>query len=464
VVPVLGGEPRLWLPNSAALVWMGKSRLLFSELKDGKLHMGVVTSEESRAGERDLYMPPHERGMVHRSYPSPDGRSILLVEMDERGGFVPCRLIPADGNSEGKRVGPPSAECTFAGWSPDGQWMYLSSDAGGVFHIWRQRYPDGQPEQVTSGPTEEEGIAMAPDGRSLVTAVGTRQSSVWVHDGRGDRQISLEGQASHPRFTPDGTKLSYCIRKGTSSELWVAALDSNHTEPLLPGFPIGALTGGAAWNGGYDISPDGRQVVFFSPDRGGKLRLWVTPFDRSSPPRQIPGVEGEEPVFGPGGEIFFRKVEGKTAFLDSVREDGSGMRRASEAAIVDVFSAYPNRKWLLVGVASEGEVVFPASGGALLSTHILPPNWLCWTGDGKYVFVSAANQSGTRTYVLPLAPGQPLPASIVSAKDALSEAALAKMPGVRIIPVGNTVPGPTADVYAYTRETVQRNLYRIPLP
>jgi len=29
----------------------------------------------------------------------------------------------------------------------------------------------GGPEQVTPGPTEEEGIAMAPDGRSFVTAV-----------------------------------------------------------------------------------------------------------------------------------------------------------------------------------------------------------------------------------------------------------------------------------------------------
>jgi hypothetical protein len=41
---------------------------------------------------------------------------------------------------------------------------------------------------------------------------------------------------------------------------------------------------------------------------------------------------------------------------------------------------------------------------------------------------------------------------------------LAKLPGVRIIPIANVVPGPTADIYAYTRETVQRNLYRIPLP
>src|SRR6185369_11418122 len=46
VVPVLGGEPRLWLPNASGLVWLDKSRLLFSEIKKG-LHMAIVTSEES---------------------------------------------------------------------------------------------------------------------------------------------------------------------------------------------------------------------------------------------------------------------------------------------------------------------------------------------------------------------------------------------------------------------------------
>src|SRR4051794_1203822 len=45
VVLVLGGEPRLWLPNASGLVWMDKSHLLFSEIKDKALHMGLVTAE-----------------------------------------------------------------------------------------------------------------------------------------------------------------------------------------------------------------------------------------------------------------------------------------------------------------------------------------------------------------------------------------------------------------------------------
>jgi eukaryotic-like serine/threonine-protein kinase len=459
-VPVLGGEPRKWLPNASGLVWIDKSKLLFSEVKEG-IHMAIVTAEESRAGSRDLYMPPHERGMAHRSYPSPDRKWMLLVEMNETGAFVPCRLLPLDGSSAGRPVGPPGAACTFAAWSPDGDWMYFSSNAGGVFHTWRQHFPDGPTEQITSGPTEEAGIAMAPDGRSFITAVGTRQSSIWLHDSHGDRQISLEGYSFQPKFTPDGKRLCYLVAAGAASELRVADLDSGRSEPLLPGFAlVGDNAPGAGHHHPYDISPDGLDVVVASRDQSGKSRLWLAPLDRRSPPRQIPNVEGEQPRFGTTGEIFFRRVEGTSAFLYRVRADGAGLRKASDRPIIELFGVSPDHKSLVLGWSPEGEVIFPIAGGAPLLTHAIPPVGFRWSGDGKHLFVYG--RGAVKTYVLPLPPGRVWPESIV-AKDFPSDE-LAKLPGVRIIPQGDVVPGPTADVYAFTRATVQRNLYRIPVP
>ena len=122
-----------YLANAAGLVWRDKRRLLFSEIKGKGLHMAIVEAEESRAGARDVYVPASERGMAHRSYPSPDGRWVLVVEMD--GPWLPCRLVPMDGSSAGQRVGPPGAACTSAAWSPDGKWMYFSSSSGGAFHV-----------------------------------------------------------------------------------------------------------------------------------------------------------------------------------------------------------------------------------------------------------------------------------------------------------------------------------------
>jgi hypothetical protein len=50
--------------------------------------------------------------------------------------------------------------------------MYFTANPGGVNHIWRQRFPDGQPEQITGGPTEEEGMAMAR--QTAATCASTR--------------------------------------------------------------------------------------------------------------------------------------------------------------------------------------------------------------------------------------------------------------------------------------------------
>jgi len=43
-----------------------------------------------------------------------------------------------------------------------------------------------------------------------------------------------------------------------------------------------------------------------------------------------------------------------------------------------------------------------------------------------------------------------------------TQAEIAKVPGVRVID-GFAAPGPKGDVYAYSRETDQRNLFRIPI-
>src|SRR6185437_6587145 len=85
VVPVLGGEPHLMLPNASSLTWIEKgNRLLFSEIKEG-LHMAVVTSDQARGHSRDVYIPPGDRSMAHHAYLSPDGRWVLVVEMGRDG-------------------------------------------------------------------------------------------------------------------------------------------------------------------------------------------------------------------------------------------------------------------------------------------------------------------------------------------------------------------------------------------
>jgi WD40 repeat protein len=473
VVPVLGGEPRRWLPNASGLVWMDKGRVLFSEIKEGKgTYMGIVAAQESRLGARDVYLPPRESGMAHRSYPSPDGKWALVVEMDP-APWIPCRLVPMDGSSMGRQIGPPSAGCTFASWSPDGKWMYVNSSAGGLFHVWRQRFPDGVLEQITSGPTEQEGIAMAPDGKSFITSVGLRQRSVWVHDGNGERQVSLEGYAYQPKFTPDGTRLCYRILKGADpssdpSELWVADLESGRSENLLPGIDI------IGNHLAYDISPDGRQVVVASRDRQGKPSLWLAAIDRRSPPHKIPDVEGDEPVFGPSGEIFFRGGGSPGYFAYRVGTDGTKLEKAAGVPITHIVAMSPDFQWLAVSVlarelaTTEALYAIPLAGGPPARIYAADAR-VKWHRDSRVVVLTVGRPTErgssavpARSYIIPLTPGRTLPE--LPAQGLQTEADIAKIPGVRLIESPDATPGPAPDVYAFSRETVQRNLYRVPVP
>jgi eukaryotic-like serine/threonine-protein kinase len=397
IVPVLGGKPQLWLPNASSLVWMAPQRLLFSEIKIGE-QMGIVAASESRADARDIYVPSDARGMAHHSYPSPDGQWILVVEM-KNGEWLPCRVVPSSGNSAGNRVGPAGAPCTNAAWSPDGKWIYLTVHTEDSYHVWREHFPEGTPEQITSGPTEEEGIALAPDGRSFITSIGLRQRIVSIHNATGDRQVSLEGYAYLPTFSPEGDKLYYRILKGGASpflgasELWTADLDSGRNEPLFPGF---AVTG-------YHLSDDGRRIVFSALDSGGKSQLWLASTDRRTPPLQIPNAEGDMPNFGPPGELLFHAYEGSSTFAFRIREDGTGRRKLASEQISQMHDVSPDRHWVIAQAVIPGDKsdvathAFPIGGGP----PILIFGESCtmrWPRGGKFVYLSIPRECSPRQH------------------------------------------------------------------
>jgi Tol biopolymer transport system component len=470
-IPASGGDPRLWWTNAGGLVWFGKHQALFSEIKNHDVHMAIVTADEKRASAHDVYLPSDVRAMAHRSYPSPDGRSVLLVEMDSKAVWLPCRLVPMDGSSPGRPVGPQGAGCTFAAWSPDGKWMYMSSSVGGTFHTWRQRFPDGQPEQITSGPTEEEGIAMAPDGRSFITAVALRQSALWLQDSGDERQVSSEGYSYDPKFAAGGKKLCYRVLKGNSpwtdpSELRVLDIDSGRSEPLLPGISV---IGGQGLV--YDVSPDGREIVAGALDREGKPRLWLASIDRSSPPHQIPNVQGEQPLFEKSGAILLRTGN----VLHRVGRDGSGLQRAMEEPTLYRGTLSPDGRWLPVrlmgpsGYFTELYSLATSINQSSAPIQTAPAGavdfYMKWTPDAKGIFLSVATSVSSdrgRTYAVPLPPGKMLPA--IPAEGFRTEAQIAALPGARRIESFDLTPGPSPGMYAFARETLLRNLYRIPIP
>jgi serine/threonine protein kinase len=473
LVPVAGRTPRLWLANASGLMWVGDRHVLFSEITTG-LHMKVVSADDRREMIRDVYSPESPQGMAHRSSPSPDGAWVLIAEM-VRPVWQRCRLVAMNGRTS-RRVGP-EGQCTSAAWSPDGAWMYFSSNTSGSFHIWRQRFPDGTPEQISFGPGEEEGVAVSPDGRSLLTSIGLRQSSIWVRDASGEREVSPEGYAFIPAIPNSGMsqpfaangRLLYLVRQGAvrfagpgerAGELWQTDLHTSQSAPLFPGVRVS----------GFDVSRDGRQIVFAALDGRGTSHIWLGRTDRSAEPRQLSTLEADSPHFGAGGSVYYRSSEGGTSFIYRMSAGGDS-QKAVARPVVFFLSVSPDDAWLVARVeaapgadSTQENLAFPTTPGA-------PPVRLCpmecevdWTPNGKSLVVRLAATGSpfvARTFIVPLRPGETLPH--LPPYGIRSEADLA---GVRISHVvdGSVYPADEAPLVAFVRSTTERNIYRIPVP
>src|SRR5579862_1276353 len=306
-VPVLGGQPQLMLPNSSTLTWIdGGKHLLFSEIKEG-LHMAVVTTDLARGQSRDVYVPPNARGMAHYSYLSPDGKWVLVVEMNARGELRNCLYVPFQGSDPPKQIGDPADACKAAAWSPDGKYVYFTQEHSGRTHIWRQPFPNGQPEQFTNGTNDQDGIAVAADGKSLVTSVGVADSMIWIHNANGDRQVASEGDAFRPQLSWDGKKIYYLYASNRKNghEIWSTDLVSGDSGPVLSGYA----------SDDFSVSADGQLIAFTLLDEKGRPAIWVAPTNHRSSPRKIDAPSPQDqPTFLPNGDLLARANEGRGEF------------------------------------------------------------------------------------------------------------------------------------------------------
>jgi Tol biopolymer transport system component len=468
-VPVLGGDaPKLLLSNAAGLTWLDHRRVLFSEIRTG-FHMGIVTATEQRSEYRKIYFPAHERAMAHYSYVSPNRKWALVLEMDPL--WQPCRVVPMIGSAAGRQVGP-SGPCTSAAWSPNGKRMYFSAEINQTSHLWRQRFPSGEPEQITFGPTEEEGVAVAPDGRSLVTSIGMHESEIWLHDTSGDRRLSSEGFAEpmrlraspfpSARFSGDGKSLFYLTRRNSDSapsELWRMDLKSGKSEALLPGITMAE----------YDLSTDLKEVVFSTRPDGRTSELWLAPLDRSAQPKRIAAAGAASPQFGPDDQVLFQWTQGTSYYLARIKKDGSSLEKVTPQPVGNVWGISPDRRWV-VGYVMPPENVQVSSMAIPVTGDV--PRRICettcpvaWAPDGRFLYVGIVPKSLTSagtTLAIPVPAGEALPKLPKSGIRGIED--VAAFAGARVIEGWMISPGPDPTVFAYTKLTTRRNLFRIPLP
>jgi hypothetical protein len=218
----------------------------------------------------------------------------------------------------------------------------------------------------------------------------------------------------------------------------------------------------------FDISSDGKEVVFSTQPPGKATQIWIAALDRSSPPQMIASSGENSPRFGPDGLILYRLSGGTTHYLARMKRDGTGRLKVASYPIGNVQVTSPDRRWLVsIMRAPDGRsdsMAVPVDGG--------PPRRLCrggcfvnWSPDGKFLYVALERPSRTssgKTVAIPIRSGEIFPKLPPFGIYGMDDAAL--FPGSRVIDGWNISPGPDPSVYAYVKATVHRNLFRIPVP
>jgi hypothetical protein len=235
-VPVIGGVPKPFLPNASGLVWVDDQRLLYSEMMSG-IHMGIVTSTESRTGSRAIYFPQGENGMAHLSARSPDAKSLLLVEMNG-GDWLPCRLMPFDGSSTGRAVGPQDGQCTTTAWSPDGRWMCSPQmPAARLSHLASGVSRRQSPSRSRSVRPSRRAPRSRPTDGTWSRAWAFSRPIIWMKE---PERTAAHVTGFHHVADDDavGDRVFYLMRTGardTSGELYSMNAATGESEPVLPG-------------------------------------------------------------------------------------------------------------------------------------------------------------------------------------------------------------------------------------
>jgi len=239
---------------------------------------------------------------------SPHGRRIAYWGLRGNTGQRDIWTIAADGSEDargGTSVTEDAALDWSPVWSPDGRYLYFSSDRGGTMNLWRVPIDEDSgrtlapPEPMTAPSVWCGHIAFSHDGSRMAFAALDWRSTL-LKVGFDPVRETLTGTPSivlksmrpirDHEVSPDGQ--------------WVVYNESSPQEDLLVARTDGSqyrrLTDDRFRDRGVTWSPDGQRIAFYS-DRSGAYETWTIHSDGSGLERLTSLSAANFPVWSPDG-------------------------------------------------------------------------------------------------------------------------------------------------------------------
>jgi len=167
---------------------------------------------------------------------SPDGRQ-LVVTLGGLDGNLDIHVIDIT-TREARRVTTHRAIDTEGTWSPDGRYIYFTSDRSGGPQVYRVPSRGGSPERVTFEGSYNARPRLSADGKRLAM----------VHNDRGNYRIAIMDldkknlsilsngrQDESPSFAPNSDILIYATRQGREGVLETVTADGLIRQKMASG-------------------------------------------------------------------------------------------------------------------------------------------------------------------------------------------------------------------------------------
>jgi len=342
-----------------------------------------------------------------------DGSRVYINELGSTWRIVQVSIA----GGETSPIPTPFDNALAEGISPDHtQLLALNLVGATEFALWSLPLPSGAPRRL--GDIVSHDGAWSPDGRHLVFF---RASDIYQANADGTdphKLITVQGTPNSPRFSPDGTRIRFHIRRAedNSSGLWEIRADGSNFHPVLPGWHNPPSECCGAW------TPDGRYYFFLNLTSGGNV--WAM--------RESSGL------FHRHSSAPFQLTTGPLSFRSLVTSaDGKKLFVSAQQGRAELIRYDPKSKQFVPFLAgiSAGELDFSRDGKWV--TYVSYPEHTLWRSrvDGSdrlqltYPPVLAGlprwSPDGTQIAYVDIQPGRPRKTFLIPAQGGAPQEMLA---------------------------------------
>ncbi|MFN7994249.1 MAG: S9 family peptidase [Bryobacteraceae bacterium] len=293
--------------------------------------------------------------------PSPDGKLVAYTESRAVMGLEKSEVITqvflasVDG-SRTVQLTRAEKSATSPSFSPDGRYIYFSSERSGHPNLWRIPVDGGEPEMLTDWKGEFAEYHISPDGKWIAFAgmeprpedekntkektdfrvidENPRNHGLWIiatePDGAGKRTARKLGNTTDNvqdfDWSPDSRFIAFAHTPTPGADDWTKSDISEVTVESGAVRPI-AATKAAENNPRY--SPDGRYIAFMrstDPAHWAQIERIVLLTRQTGESRELPPTYDERPSLigwsGDSKRILFSEAKGTSGVIDGIGTDG----------------------------------------------------------------------------------------------------------------------------------------------